>query len=448
AQGEGVVRVCLKERGQDVLVLQRVPSDPSSTPSAGVKDQEESKDKRRVGTCSSPQAHAHFGSASHTAPPLCVWLLLLEAPVHAVAQDGCSSLGMSLLDVEDSSSSSRAVYSRYVVVSGTPQKILEHLLSDLRLDEHQGASEGKEAEMLLDDFLLTYLVFMSTSDLCQALLGQYPSERALFNNPWWKVLFFNLGRLTYCVKRIGGCEEGREALHRKRKVLHLVSQWSQLYRDIPREEDNLKIFIKTLYRYVLEDVYEFPSLEKDLKEFQKLLRRRHTVDDYSPHQKNKALYQQLSLKEGSVSLRASPVHSRDVTCRVYVSCDSYLSVCVKPALVAQDLLNIISQRIERNPDDMLLLQESPSGAPQLLGLLVSWLRHPRLTECQDLAHRSVRLLGLNSWDVAVALTHFDWNLFNSIHEQELIVRTLSGSTVAAGGGVTGGSGGRGLALER
>lgn len=29
--------------------------------------------------------------------------------------------------------------------------------------------------MLLDDFLLTYLVFMSTNDLCQALLGQYPS---------------------------------------------------------------------------------------------------------------------------------------------------------------------------------------------------------------------------------------------------------------------------------
>lgn len=29
-------------------------------------------------------------------------------------------------------------------------------------------------DTLLDDFLLTYPVFMSTSDLCQALLGQYP----------------------------------------------------------------------------------------------------------------------------------------------------------------------------------------------------------------------------------------------------------------------------------
>lgn len=42
-------------------------------------------------------------------------------------------------------SSSSALFDRYVVVSGTPHKILEHLLSDLRLDEHQGAAEGKEA---------------------------------------------------------------------------------------------------------------------------------------------------------------------------------------------------------------------------------------------------------------------------------------------------------------
>lgn len=30
------------------------------------------------------------------------------------------------------------------------------------------------ADTLLDDFLLTYTVFMTTDDLCQALLRQYP----------------------------------------------------------------------------------------------------------------------------------------------------------------------------------------------------------------------------------------------------------------------------------
>ncbi|GAA6068900.1 rap guanine nucleotide exchange factor 5 isoform X1, partial [Tachysurus ichikawai] len=35
AQGEGAVRVCLKERGQDVLVLQKVVSDRASPQTAG-----------------------------------------------------------------------------------------------------------------------------------------------------------------------------------------------------------------------------------------------------------------------------------------------------------------------------------------------------------------------------------------------------------------------------
>ncbi|XP_060753631.1 rap guanine nucleotide exchange factor 5 [Tachysurus vachellii] len=363
AQGEGAVRVCLKERGQDVLVLQKVVSDRASPQTAGgVKEDDSDR--------------------------------------------------------------------RYVVVSGTPHKILEHLLSDLRLDEHQGATEGKEAEMLLDDFLLTYLVFMSTNDLCQALLGHY------------------------CTKRCRGKEEGKEALFRKRKVLHLVSQWSSLYKDFLREEEHVKLFMKTLYRYVLEDVYEFPTLEKDLKEFQKLLRRRHTVDDYSPHQKNKALFQQLSLRENGVQLRGAHSDHREVMCHVYVSLDSYLSVRVRTTVVAQELLHVVAQRMEKPVEDMVLVAQTYSGEKRVLqphdciyseslalpGRLMACWRDlneilPPLTDCVELTQRSSRLLGINTWDVSVALTNLDWSLFNSVHEQELVYYTFSrqassGHTVA------------------
>ncbi|XP_062871183.1 rap guanine nucleotide exchange factor 5 isoform X2 [Trichomycterus rosablanca] len=363
AQGEGTVRVCLKERGQDVLVLQRVASERASPQTAG-----------------------------------------------AVKEDDGDR--------------------RYVVVSGTPHKVLEHLLSDLRLDEHQGATEGKEAEMLLDDFLLTYLVFMSTNDLCQALLGHY------------------------CTKRCRGKEEGKEALYRKRKVLHLVSQWSSLYKDFLREEEHVKLFMKTLYRYVLEDVYEFPTLEKDLKEFQKLLRRRHTVDDYSPHQKNKALFQQLSLKENGVQLRGAHSDNREVMCRVYVSSDSYLSVRLRTTVVAQELIHIVAQRMEKPAEEMVLVAQTYSGEKRILQphdciisenltlpfrLMACWKDMneilPPLTDCVELAQRPSRLLGINTWDVSVALTNLDWALFNSVHEQELVYYTFSrqassGHTVA------------------
>uniref|UniRef100_A0AAR2L3J8 Rap guanine nucleotide exchange factor (GEF) 5a n=1 Tax=Pygocentrus nattereri TaxID=42514 RepID=A0AAR2L3J8_PYGNA len=360
--------------------------------------------------------------------------------VQRLAKDGCRFLqnqnyrssSYSVCSTEgdyQSDSSSSAVSNRYVVVSGTPHKILEHLLSDLRLDEHQGATE----EMLLDDFLLTYLVFMSTNDLCQALLGQYPSLRCR------------------------GKEEGKEALYRKRKVLHLVSQWSSLYKDFLREEENVKLFMKTLYRYVLEDVYEFPTLEKDLKEFQKLLQAEWafilTVLS-SVSLQNKALFQQLSLKENGIQLRGAHSDSREVMCRVYVSSDSYLSIRVRTTVLAQELLHIVAQRMEKPEEDMVLVAQTYSGEKRAIQphdcifsesltppgrLMACWKDLseilPPLTDCQELAQRPTRLLGINTWDVSVALTNLDWSLFNSVHEQELIYYTFSrqassGHTVA------------------
>uniref|UniRef100_A0A3Q2D0E2 Rap guanine nucleotide exchange factor (GEF) 5a n=1 Tax=Cyprinodon variegatus TaxID=28743 RepID=A0A3Q2D0E2_CYPVA len=297
---------------------------------------------------------------------------------------------------------------RYVVVSGTPLKILEHLLSDLRLDDQRGAAENRESEMLLDDFLLTYLVFMSTHDLCQALLGQYP----------------------YSMN-----EEGKDALFRKRKVLRLVSHWSRLYKDFLKEEEHVRSFMKTLYRYVLEDLYEFPSLEKDLKEFQKLLRRRH-----------KQMYQQMSLKENTLQLRSPQTDHREVICCVYVSPDSYLSVHTHPALEARELLRIVALKLDKADEDMVLAVVLHTGERRMLqpsdcvysesltpqGKLVVCHRDlteimPPFTDCAELCRRPVRLLGINTWDVAAALTHLDWSLFKSIHEQELVYYTLSRS---------------------
>lgn len=54
------------------------------------------------------------------------------------------SSSRSLSSIEEDSSTDSAVSDRYVVVSGTPEKILEHLLNELTLEEEQGATHGKE----------------------------------------------------------------------------------------------------------------------------------------------------------------------------------------------------------------------------------------------------------------------------------------------------------------
>ncbi|KAM4874205.1 rap guanine nucleotide exchange factor 5 isoform 2-T2 [Thomomys bottae] len=307
---------------------------------------------------------------------------------------------------------------RYVVVSGTPEKILEHLLNDLHLEEVQ----DKETETLLDDFLLTYTVFMTTDDLCQALLRHYSA------------------------KKYQGKEENSEAPCRKRKVLHLVSQWIALYKDWLHEDEHSKMFLKTIYRNVLDDVYEYPILEKELKEFQKILgmHRRHTVDEYSPQRKNKALFHQFSLKENWLQHRGTVAETEEIFCHVYITEHSYVSVKAKVSSTAREILKVVAEKIQHAEEDLALVAILLSGEkhelqPNDLAVTKSLEASSRIcvykkdladtlnpfAENEEAQQRSMRILGMNTWDLALELMNFDWSLFNSIHEQELIYFTFS-----------------------
>ncbi|KAM4689530.1 rap guanine nucleotide exchange factor 5 [Discoglossus pictus] len=304
---------------------------------------------------------------------------------------------------------------RYMVVSGTPEKILEHLLNDLHLDEVQ----DKETDTLLDDFLLTYTVFMTTDDLCQALLRHY------------------------CAKKYDGKAESPEAVCTKRKVLLLASQWTALYKNWLHDDEHSKLFLKTLYRYVLDDVYEYPMLEKELKQFQKVLRihRRHTVDEYSPHRKNKAIFHQFSLKENWLQHRGTVNETEEIFYRVYITDHSFVSIKTKVSSSVQELLKIVAERIQHAEEDMTLVTLTFSGEKQELlptelvfskslesSSRIYAYKKSTLTpfaENEEMQHRTVRILGMNTWDISLELTNFDWSLFNSIHEQELIYFTFS-----------------------
>nr|XP_030712930.1 rap guanine nucleotide exchange factor 5 isoform X3 [Globicephala melas] len=307
---------------------------------------------------------------------------------------------------------------RYVVVSGTPEKILEHLLNDLHLEEVQ----DKETETLLDDFLLTYTVFMTTDDLCQALLRHYSA------------------------KKYQGKEENSDVPCRKRKVLHLVSQWIALYKDWLHEDEHSKMFLKTIYRNVLDDVYEYPILEKELKEFQKILgmHRRHTVDEYSPQRKNKALFHQFSLKENWLQHRGTVTETEEIFCHVYITEHSYVSVKAKVSSTAQEILRVVAEKIQHAEEDLALVAVTFSGEkhelqPHDLAISKSLEASGRIyvyrkdladtlnpfAENEESQQKSIRILGMNTWDIALELMNFDWSLFNSIHEQELIYFTFS-----------------------
>ncbi|NXB52189.1 RPGF5 factor, partial [Leucopsar rothschildi] len=297
---------------------------------------------------------------------------------------------------------------------------------------------SSSAETLLDDFLLTYTVFMTTDDLCQALLRQYPFTENLIT--------CSLTYCTYCAKNHQGKEDDSDVSCRKRKVLHLVSQWTSLYKDWLHEDEHLKQFLKTIYRNVLDDVYEYPILEKDLKEFQKILgmHRRHTVDEYSPHRKNKTFFHQFSVKENWLQHRGTMNETEEIFCRVYITEHSYVSVKAQVSTSAQEILKIVAEKIQYPEEELALVTVSFSGEkhelqPNDLAISKSLESSSRMfvyrkdltdslnpfSENEDLQQRSVRILGINTWDLALELTNFDWSLFNAIHEQELIYFTFS-----------------------
>lgn len=63
-------------------------------------------------------------------------------------------------------------------MAGTPEKMLEHLL-ETRMDGRaiiggKDLNQTPHADHFVDDFLLTYVVFMTTEELVNELSRQYP----------------------------------------------------------------------------------------------------------------------------------------------------------------------------------------------------------------------------------------------------------------------------------
>uniref|UniRef100_A0A674BEI4 Rap guanine nucleotide exchange factor 3 n=1 Tax=Salmo trutta TaxID=8032 RepID=A0A674BEI4_SALTR len=100
--------------------------------------------------------------------------------------------------------------SKYTVMAGTPEKILEHLLETVKLDTN---------DPCVSDFLLTHRVFMPSSQLCPCTYHAEPSEGS------------DLEKAAY-------------ALNTKQKIVKLICQWvavfGQLLKDDPIAVDFLE----------------------------------------------------------------------------------------------------------------------------------------------------------------------------------------------------------------
>uniref|UniRef100_A0A8C3AQC8 Rap guanine nucleotide exchange factor 3 n=1 Tax=Cyclopterus lumpus TaxID=8103 RepID=A0A8C3AQC8_CYCLU len=126
---------------------------------------------------------------------------------------------------------------QYSVMSGTPEKILEHLLETVKLD-----SNGNDAiDPCVTDFLLTHKVFMPTSQLCTALQHQYP------------VMGSDQEKASYI-------------LTTKQKVVKMIGQWVALYSLLLKEDPIALDSLERLKKEVAGDFRLLSMLKEQFRE--------------------------------------------------------------------------------------------------------------------------------------------------------------------------------------
>lgn len=112
-------------------------------------------------------------------------------------------------------------FRRYTVMSGTPSKMLEHLL-DTRLNVLQ---VGPNDDPFLDDFLLTHIVFMPIAQLVDELASHYHNDAEI---------------------RTGADspEDYEYLLTCKKRVVHFIQRWVMAVRHAVFEDPAAAHFIE------------------------------------------------------------------------------------------------------------------------------------------------------------------------------------------------------------
>ncbi|KAJ4937279.1 hypothetical protein JOQ06_001858 [Pogonophryne albipinna] len=129
---------------------------------------------------------------------------------------------------------------KYTVISGTPEKILEHFLESMRMDVHQS-----EPDPAVDDFVLMHSVFMPNSQLCPLLMDLTESGYPCPSFCYVFVFIFN-PVCTYHAASPPGSEQERleYALNSKRKALILALRWANSHTYLLQEEPAAITFLE------------------------------------------------------------------------------------------------------------------------------------------------------------------------------------------------------------
>ncbi|XP_072539985.1 rap guanine nucleotide exchange factor 4-like isoform X2 [Salminus brasiliensis] len=300
---------------------------------------------------------------------------------------------------------------KYTVMSGTPEKILEHLLETMRLDIN-----FSDPDPALDDFVLMHCVFMPNSQLCPALLSHYHSQASQGSEQ---------ERLEYVVAS-------------KRRALNLALRWATLQAHHLLEDDTALSFLKELYGYVSNDVRVLRPLKELLTELEKIIRQ-FPDDARTSQKKHKVLLRQFSSGEERLAKKQPIRNFDDILLKVYCTDHTYTTIRVPVLATGREVTAAMADKLG-STEELLLISLSASGEKQILkpndvsvfqslgvnGRLVVCTRE-QLDSLSPFPEQEGPSTGsmssfelMSSKDLAFQMTLYDWELFSCVHEYDLV----------------------------
>uniref|UniRef100_A0A6Q2XSU6 Rap guanine nucleotide exchange factor 4 n=1 Tax=Esox lucius TaxID=8010 RepID=A0A6Q2XSU6_ESOLU len=283
---------------------------------------------------------------------------------------------------------------KYTVMSGTPEKILDHFLETMRMDTHHS-----DPDPAVDDFVLMHCVFMPNSQLCQLLMQE---------------------RMEYAVT----C---------KRRVLNLAMRWAAVHTYYLQEEPAALTFLEELYGSVSNDSRILRALKDFVPDLEKVVKL----------QCQKVLLRQFSNGDERLAKKQPIRNSDDILLKVYCSDHTYTTIRVAVAATGREVTSAVGDKLASN-EDLLLVHLSSAGEKHVLkpsdvsvfstlsinGRMFACPRDQlnALTPLPDQEGPSAGSMSsfelMSSKDLAYQMTLFDWELFSCVHEHELLYHTF------------------------
>ncbi|KAM4727765.1 rap guanine nucleotide exchange factor 4-like isoform 1-T1 [Anableps anableps] len=302
---------------------------------------------------------------------------------------------------------------KYTVISGTPEKILEHFLETMRLDIHHN-----EPDPAVDDFVLMHCVFMPNSQLCPLLMAHY-----------------------HVASPPGSEQERLEyTLNNKRRALILTLRWANTHTYLLQEEPAAISFLEELYGSVSNDSRTLRGLKDLVPDLEKVVKL-HSEEVKST--KKKTLIRQFSNGEERLQKKQPIRNQDDILLKVYCSDHTYTTIRIAVASTGKEVISAVSDKLGTT-EELLLVHLSSAGEKHMLkpndvSVFSTMSINGRLFACPREQLNSLAPLPdqegpsagsmstfelMSSKDLAYQMTMFDWELFSCVHEHELLYHTF------------------------